>query len=422
MDESDLWGRVDTDGPVSADCIVATASRLRAAHRQVLSGADAATVVGALDALASSWRGDDSQWRQRASALDGTFGWEAARGSLDVLLDGLHAAALRELLETERVERRTGFTVVGHVIAGNSPLLGWVSMIRALLVRSASLVKLPSGPEAEGCYQWARLFVDSLASIDPRLARTIALMRWAGADRSLSSELCRASDIVLAYGADATLAEIGRLCNGRPFVGYGHRLSCVVLGAAVDHGVSEEDRMHGVARDVLLYDQEGCLSPQAVLVLGDQDRAARYAGLLSRALAEETGVLPAPIRSEAAAAVVSRVRSLGRMEDAGWVTAAEDQRWTVLTRRTVSGFPASPGYGIVTVAAVPDHAALSDVLQSVRGVLQGVAIAADGQEWDLIERIVRDLGATYCCRPGELQRPPLSWRQDGVPLLRSLLQ
>ena len=38
---------------------------------------------------------------------------------------------------------------IGHVIAGNTPLLAWTSLLRALLMRSASVVKLPSGDAAE---------------------------------------------------------------------------------------------------------------------------------------------------------------------------------------------------------------------------------------------------------------------------------
>ena len=71
-----------------------------------------------------------------------------------------------------------GVPHVGHVIAGNTPLLAWTSLLRALLMRSASLVKLPSGDAAE----WGKLFHASLADVSPALASGIELRQWPGGD------------------------------------------------------------------------------------------------------------------------------------------------------------------------------------------------------------------------------------------------
>jgi hypothetical protein len=50
----------------------------------------------------------------------------------------------------------------------------------------------------------------------------------------------------------------------------------------------------GFARDVLLYDQGGCLSPHAVLVEGDGARAADVGTVLAAALAAEAEALAVP--------------------------------------------------------------------------------------------------------------------------------
>ena len=98
------------------------------------------------------------------------------RLSLDALLDSLTPEALWRLIDTEEVRDACGVPRIGHVIAGNTPLLAWTSLLRALLMRSASVVKLPSGEAAE----WGRLFHASLAAVSPALASAIELRQWRG--------------------------------------------------------------------------------------------------------------------------------------------------------------------------------------------------------------------------------------------------
>jgi len=142
----------------TADIIAADAARLRIAQAALPSQAE---IVAALAALANHWRDPAYPLRQEAEALNDPFPFAMVWVSLDAILDSLHPAELWALIDAEECRDAQGFAVVGHVIAANTPLLAWVSVIRALLVRSASLVKLPSGPAAE----WGRLFWRSLQDV-----------------------------------------------------------------------------------------------------------------------------------------------------------------------------------------------------------------------------------------------------------------
>ena len=98
--------------------------------------------------------------------------------SLNALLDSLTEGDLADLIDTESCGGRLGPELIGHVIASNTPLLGWTSVIRALLVGSGSLVKAPSSPNAV----WIDYFIDTLRDVVHRgkCRRLVTAAYWEG--------------------------------------------------------------------------------------------------------------------------------------------------------------------------------------------------------------------------------------------------
>ncbi len=387
------------------DSITAAVTNLRRRHAETLSRMPQEEIVAALSELGRRWRDPDYALRREAEGWIEPFPFAMVQISLDALLASLTVGALGELLAAENVPDAPGWPVIGHVIAGNTPLLAWVSVIRALLVRSASLVKLPSNASA----RWAHLLQRSLAEVTPELAACVFLAEWPGGTRDLDAALCSQSDMVMAHGSDGTLRDLRALCPaGTPFVGYGHRVSFGLLlpGAGIP------DAARGFAKDVLIYDQGGCLSPQTIYVLGSFDEAVRFAAIFADALASVSAEHPLPVRDGLAAGAVSEARALAWMEDGAAIWPGEEGRWTVIARPE-RAFRGSPTYGIVSVQPVGSLSDLPEALSVVAGRLQGCAVAGDADGYLP--------GVSYLCRPGEMQAPPLAWRQDGRDVLRVLL-
>ena len=389
----------------TVDGIRAAAADLRRRHAETISQMPHAETVAALSEIGRRWRDPNYALRREAEAWTEPFPFAMVQVSLDALLDSLTPDALGALLAAENVPDTPGYPVIGHVIAGNTPLLAWVSLIRALLVRSASLVKLPSNASA----RWARMFHRSLAEVSPELAACVSLVEWPGGTQMLDAALCQSSDLVMAHGSDGTLDALRALCPaGTPLVGYGHRVSLGLLLPGADiYGAAR-----GFARDVLIYDQGGCLSPQAVYVLGDFNAAKRFAALLADALAEAVQTYPLPVRAASAAGMVAEARALAWMEDGTAVWPDGDLRWTVIARPE-RAFIGSPTFGVVSVQPLGSLSDLPEALSAVAGRLQGGAVAGDAESYLP--------GVSYVCRPGRMQAPPLAWRQDGRDVLRVLL-
>ena len=394
----DITARLITPSLIAAD-----AARLRRAQAAMPPQGQ---IVEALAVLAERWRDPAYPLRQEAEALQDPFPFAMVRVSLEAILDSLRPAELWALIDAEDCRDAPGYPVVGHVIAANTPLLAWVSIIRALLIRSASLVKLPSGPTAE----WGRLFQRSLADVSPVLADCIVLRQWPGGTLDLDAALCQLADIVMAHGGDSTLGALRGLCPANVrLVGYGHRVSLAVL----PRGTVTSEALTGLARDVLLYDQGGCLSPQTVFVEGGWAETLKVAEQFAAALRQTTTKYPLPVRSARAAPAVREARALAQMEMDWLVWAGKDLCWTIIARPELE-FTPSPTFGVVSVqplASLPD---LPAAVAAVAHVLQGCAAGT--------ENIAGYLpGVSWLCPPGHLQAPPLGWRQDGRDVLRVLL-
>ena len=376
-------------------------SRLRSAH---LSRPSQSDVVAALSDLAERWREPSSPFRRQAEQLKDPFPFGMVEVSLAALLDSLTPERLWHLIDSERMRGVSGCPVVGHVIAGNTPLLSWVSVIRALLVGSTSLVKLPSGSAAA----WGHLFHQSLADVAPELAERVAMLQWPGGTTDLDTALCTTADLVMAHGNDATLRSLEAICPRQTLlVGYGHRISFGLVTA----GSGTAEAAAGFARDVLLYDQGGCLSPQTLFVEGGWPETTDFAAKLAQALAEAVSLYPLPVRAALAASTVREARLLASMEEGAVLWSDVTLRWTVVARPQREFVP-SPTFGVITVQPLATLADLPEAIAPISAFLQGCVVAGDIHDYIP--------NATYICRPGEMQAPPLSWRQDGRDLLRVL--
>ena len=389
----------------TADGIRAAVARLRHRQAETLARMPQSEIVTAFGMLSTRWGDPAYPLRREAEEWRVPFPFAMVQVSLEALLHSLTPDALWALIEAENARGAQGYSVIGHVIAANTPLLAWVSILRALLVRSASFVKLPSGPAAE----WGRLFHRSLADVSPELASCVHLRQWPGGTTALDAALCGGADLVMAHGSDETIRALRGLCPATtPFVGYGHRVSF----GLVPQGGGTPDAAAGFAKDVLLYDQGGCLSPQTIFVEGDWGDTLAFAAQLAEALLQAAAAYPLPVRAARAAMTVRAAREMAWMEEGNRLWEDPGLRWTVIARPQTS-FAPSPTFGVVSVQPLASLDSLPEAVASVAKHLQGCAVTGDAAGYLP--------GVSRLCAPGELQAPPLSWRQDGRDVLRLLL-
>lgn len=331
--------------------------------------------------------------------------------SLESLLAGFGDAETQAILQRSR-PLRDGLPHL-LVLAANVPGLVLQPLVACLALRRTVLVKTSSREP-----HFTPAFVAALARREPLVGEGIAVITWSGGDRQLEEVVSADVDRIVAYGDDSTLADLDERA-GDKLVAFGSAASLAVLGSVEEQDLATVTR--ALARDVVLFEQRGCLSLQAIYIGaggdgGSSDMAAALARSLAEALVDAAERWPPCEPAPAAAAAVRQAR-----QEAAFlgccVIELELPRGTIIVDPR-PGFRPSPGLRTVRIHPISSLDALPAILAPVRGRLQGAVLI--GSEARALRPALARLGVSRFCEPGQLQSPAATWNNGGVDLLTTL--
>jgi Acyl-CoA reductase (LuxC) len=118
-------------------------------------------------------------------------------------------------------------------------------------------------------------------------------------------------DHAFVYGSDETIARV-RQDFGPDVTVHAHGSGIGVVVVAADDTSDVSGAVEGIAEDVVLFDQRGCLSPRVVLVVGGEAGARVLANELARALDHAEQRVPRGRLDADEAASASRYRDTMR--------------------------------------------------------------------------------------------------------------
>ena len=404
---------------LSPAAVTEIADRLRDAGRR-LRRVPLAERVAAIDRVAERWLAPGFALRrlavERVPLVTG-YPARAVGLALDHLWHALRRGGLEAVVDAELGDATPPPPDLAlHVLTGNVPGAGVFGMIAALLAGIPSLVKTARREPL-----LPALVAASLAAEDARLGAALAVAPWPGGDPGLDGAAIAAADLVLAYGRTETLAAVAAHAPRR-LLRYGPRVSVALIAReAVDRQTAAR-----AALQVALFDQQGCLSPQ-LLVVEESDPAAtaRFVAALGAELARLETTLPrAPLTLAEETAVwrhVERARWQAQEGEALAVHADDAGRFSVVCDRRdghVGGSPLHRHVVVLPVAALADAGAR---LAPIAGCVEAVGYA--GPERRLVEAgaVAAACDAPRLCPLDRMQRPPFAWRQSGHARLASLV-
>lgn len=389
-------------------------------------GAENLRNVSGNDLVGAWWSATDDLSRQLPTdlrhrmAASAGLSEEGLEAGLDVVVRGVRTeAASRLLMGTPPPAAPLRPALV--VLASNLPGMALQCLLPALAARRPLLLKTPSSEP-----EFTPWMLHRLTQEEPSLATAFAAATWRGGDRAVEDLVVPRVARLVAYGDDGAMRDLGRRADDATLVGHGHRISIGLATASSDLDVTAAAR--GLARDVALFDQRGCLSVRSVLVTSpDAETAAEglveglaedLAGALAEGLARQAEELPPGPCGAGRLAAVRAAREEAVMAGHRVLDLPLRQGTVILEQERDSSPARLEGPGLRTVRIVPcrSRRSLLETLEPWRGRLQGVSLAGgDGsgtEESGLMDEL-RRLGVTRVAAAGQLQEVDAATWQNG---------
>jgi Acyl-CoA reductase (LuxC) len=308
------------------------------------------------------------------------------------------------------------------ILAGNVFTAAVRPVLLALLAGAPVLCKSSSRSD-----RFPALFAAALHQADPAVAAALAVLAFPGGTTALEDPLLARSDVVLAYGSDATVQTLRqRLPAHVRLLAHGHGVGAAYVPATVLNDPDQSAQAAArLALDVAAYDQKGCLSPQAVWVEGGRDwgMGRRFAQKVQEGLERWHHHLPlGPLTDETAAAqsqwkgVLQATADLF-LGEGGNVAWAQNPAVPA-----EGGLPWGPGHRNLLVLPCDGPEDLVRHLTPLGTHLKALG-AAGGPE--ALHRLAEALPPPLCPRLtplGQMQTPPLATPDDGAPPFEGLLR
>jgi hypothetical protein len=243
-------------------------------------------------------------------------------------------------------------------------------------------------------------------------ASAASAQTWEGARGDV--DLAR-FDAVVAFGNTLTLSRIRERCSsGATFIGYGSKASIgYIAREALGSEADAKKIAEGAARDLVLYETEGCLSLHALFVeRGGAIDAQRFSNLLASAVERAAVEFPPGKRDARATAQLAHARDLATFRAAsgsGRVFSDARASYLAVVDPPVHEPPAFLPRALA-IHTVERPAEARAYLQRHAIPLEALAVA--GARDDIVNTAI-EMGVHRITAFGELQRPALGGNHGG---------
>ena len=231
-------------------------------------------------------------------------------------------------------------------------------------------------------------------------------------------------DVIVAFGGNDALGAIAKSVNAEArFIGYGARASAgYIAKESLDNESPAKAIAAGAARDLVLYESEGCLSLHVLFVeRGGAVTPERFSRILADAVERANVEFPLGRRDASSAARVAHQRNLAAFRSAGgtggvFANEAAEYALVLDPPRTEPPHFLPRTLGVIAVD-IPSEALA--YLREHNLPLEGFSISFDRP--DLVQ-LALDAGAVRLTRFGELQHPPLAGSHGGRPRISEFVR
>jgi hypothetical protein len=317
--------------------------------------------------------------------------------------------------------RRAGIRAMGartvHIVAGNSPLISALSLVRNAITRSDAIVKAPSNDPLT-----ALAIARTMGEVAPGhpLTKHISVAYWKGGDTATEEPLYQPRNIekIIAWGGLASVTHVLRYVRpGLELISLDPKRSATIIGPEAFDALDEV--AHRAATDIGALNQLGCVNARVLYVVGGVDAANRlgeaiYAALI--ALPEHVSTKPRRVDPELRAQVQALrsspdfYRVFGGAEDEGAVIVSQLAD-PVDFHRSLSG----------RIANVVPVDRVEDVLPHINAATQTIGLYPETLKRELRDTLALH-GAQRLVSLGHAADASMALPQDAIEPVRRMVR
>ena len=263
-------------------------------------------------------------------------------------------------------------------------------------------------------------FFQSLAGRDEAFVHAVRAQVFssAGEDALDLNEFC----CVVAFGKNETLARIRAACAPEArFAGFGPRASAGYICNETASDVKTLARvLEGAARDLILYDSEGCMSLHVLFVENSLNEGDVVRGLAS-AVGNAAREFPIGKRDASAALQVAGVKAAATFRQSlgkALIVSDDAHSYAIVVDRA-HDWPPPFAPRCINLIPVQDPRDALRYLEKYGIALEAFALSEPRE--DVVE-VAIEAGAVRLTRFGELQKPPASGNHGGRPRIADFVR
>lgn len=188
-----------------------------------------------------------------------------------------------------------------HIIAGNTPLIAALSIIRNAIARSDAIIKTPSNDPLT-----ALAIARTMAEMEPDhpITRHLSVAYWKGGDTEVEQRLYRPVHVekIIAWGGFASVTHVLRhLQPGLELISLDPKRSATIIGPeAFESELTIRDVARRAATDIGALNQLGCVNARVIYCASGVDAAGvQRANRLGQAVYDEMLALPPHLSTRA---------------------------------------------------------------------------------------------------------------------------
>jgi hypothetical protein len=363
----------------------------------------------------------DASYADLGAMFDRGFVREMAEAQIGV-------AYLEGWVETEqRGGLRLGVRCFGartlHIIAGNSPMISALTIIRNAILRSDAIIKAPSN-DPFTALAIAQTMIDMAP--DHPITRHLTVAYWKGGDTALEEQLYQPHNIekIVAWGGFASVKHVTRYIQpGLELISLDPKRSASIVGAgAFASEAAMGEAAVRLASDIGAMNQVGCVNARVVYVVCGTDAAGlaklnAFGEHVYRAmtdLPERTSTRPKRYDRELRA----DVEALRLSEDWYRVIGGRDDEGAIVISQVPEAVDFAVRLADRTANLVPVDS-LDEVVGAVDAYTQTVGVYPESLKAELLN-VLPLYGAQRFVSLGFAVQASLAAPQDGIEPLRRM--